>query len=796
MFTGINLLGLTTGLVAAIFIFQYAGYQKSFDQHFEHSDRIYRVMNNRYEGDKLIQSGQITYSAVGPQLEQDYPEVLKSTTLNHYNNVAFVYNETPFVEESVPFAENSYFKIFDHKFLAGDKETVLAEPYEMVMTFSMAKKIFGVKENVNDYLGEFVNYQSTDFQVKGILADLPNSSSLQFNAMLSRSTLFNWWGESARFSWNGSDYFHYVLLDSNTDAKSLEAKLDHFSDKYFRSDEVTGTIEKFHLQALEEVHLNPIYEYENHVTANGQMVNILILIAGFILVMAWVNYINLTTSKALKRAKEVGLRKVVGASQNQLRIQFLLEAFIVNLFSFLLALTCVQLLQPSFNNLAEIEFSLLEVLRMPFNGVALIYWLFLFLLIGSLISGIYPAFVLSKFKPAETLKGNFTHSIAGQTLRKVLVVFQFVLSTGLIAFTMIVSKQTDFMRNYDLGYNVDKVMTVKGPQITDLDTAFITQIHAFINELEKNPSIERVGTSTGVFGGRLPRTFDVRRVGDDNGVMLNRLVCNYNFLKVYDIELLAGRPFAPTDHNKEGRQVNKAMLNDKAAKLLGFASAEEAVNKQLRFFGREFTVVGVTEDFHFRSVKESVEPLLFVPFYWIAGDTYHVKYNSENTQDVIRYVANTFDQFFPGDVFNYGFTEANVEAVYAQDVQFGKVFDLFAVLGVLIACLGLVGLASHAAVQRTKEIGIRKVLGASISDILSLLSKDFLGLVILASVIGLPLTFWASKIWLEGYAYQTTLTYSFFLIPLVLVVAISLLIVVGQTLKTAQENPVKSLGEN
>lgn len=310
-FSAINIFGLAIGLTAAIFIFQYAGFQKSFDQHFSDHDRIYRVMNERFEGDNLIQRGQITYSAVGPQLMEDYPEVEVNTTLNFYTNVIFRYGDNVFVQDRVPFADELFFEVFDYKVLAGDRSTLLNEPLSVVLTKSAAEKLIGPKASQSDYLNEIVYFHEDAFKVVGIMEDVAANSSLQFDVLLSRKTLFNWWGDFARYSWTGSDYFHYIKLTEGISRTDFSSKLKAFSEKYLRGNEVTGTFEEFHLQPLAEVHLDESYEYENHETADGDLINILLLIALFILVMAWVNYINLTTSRALQRAKEVGMRKVV-----------------------------------------------------------------------------------------------------------------------------------------------------------------------------------------------------------------------------------------------------------------------------------------------------------------------------------------------------------------------------------------------------------------------------------------------------------------------------------------------------
>ncbi len=795
-FSAINIFGLAVGLTAAILIFQYAGFQKSFDQYFQNHDRIFRVMNERFEGDKMIQRGQITYSAVGPQLVEDYPEVEVSTTMNFYTNLLIRYEDNKLVQNRVPFADGNFFKVFDFELLAGTREGILSEPLSTVLTVSAAERLLGPKDAISDYLDEVIYFHEDGFKIVGIMEDVSQNSSLVFDMLLSRESLINWWGESARFSWVGSDYFHYIKLSEGAKASDLEAKLGDFSNKYFKGDEVTGTFEKFHLQPIGDVHLDESYEYENHSTMNGGLINILMLIAFFILIMAWVNYINLTTSRALHRAKEVGMRKVVGASIWQLRYQFLQEAVVVNLLGLILAITIVQIFQQQYNQFTGVEYSLLDTVILEYKGVSILYWFIGIFMIGTLASAAYPAFILSAFKPAQILKANVSKSSSGNVLRKALVVFQFVLSTSLIAFTVIVSSQTSFIRNYDLGYDTSQIMNINGPMDTDLDTTFVTAIHAFIDELESNSMIEKVGITGAEFGAQLSRTFNVRRVGSNQPVMLNRLPANYGFIDVYDIELLAGRGFRREDHNKDGRQIDKLVLNDKARELLGFESGLDAINKKVQLFGREFSVVGVTTNFHFRSVKETVEPIIMLPFYQVDGDIYHIRYNAKNTQEVVSFVAEKYEEFFPGDQFDYGFMDARVQSEYEQDVQFGKVFNVFSLIGISIACLGLIGLVGYSATRRTKEIGVRKVLGASILDILKVISVDFLMLIGVATLLALPLIYLGASDWLNSFQNRISLSIWFFIIPTLVVFVIALMIILSQTIRTAQANPVQSLRED
>ena len=798
LFSLINIFGLALGITASTFILQYATFELNIDRFHTKSSRVYRVMNERFEGERLIQRGQITYSAVGKQMFLDYPEIIDYFTLSTFGQNVIEYNENPVKIPFTILVEPSFFEMLSFNVVAGAPKQVFDQKRKMVVSQDVARRLFQSNDDDwDEYIGEIVRMGSSkmEYELVGIIEDAPNNSSLKYDIILSRATTFDFFDE-AEFSWQGSDYFHYVLLDEQANPDALVQKFEAFSKKYFKGNEVTGTFEKFHLQALEDVYLYSDYEYENHDTSNASMVWVLVLIAAFILTMAWINYINLTTSKSLQRAKEVGLRKVVGATKTQLTVQFLIESFILNLISFIIAITLVQACQLYFNLLVERELSLVSFLTSTFNDIPVYFWAFGVLFLGSLISGIYPAFILAAFNPSESLKGQFSRSSKGQLLRKTLVVFQFTLSIGLIAGTILVYQQTSFMRSQDLGVNMDKVLTVEGPSLTDMDTTFVERIYQFSNKLTQNARIEKVGTSSSVLGSRLPRTFNVRTSPEGEGTMLNRINANFGFLDVYEVELVAGRNFIPSDHNREFDLIKGVILNEKAVQLLGFETAQDAIGKKLLFFGRDWEILGVTADFHHRSLKASIEPLMISPFYNGGDDTYHIRLDGSNLSESIDYISRTFDEFFPNDIFEYNFMDERFDNQYKADKQFGKIFNLFSILAIVIACLGLFGLAGYSAIQKTKEIGIRKVMGATLANIINLLSKEFFLLIILASVIGLPLIFLGAKQWLAGYEYQTSIGISFFIIPVVIVLAVAATIIIGQSLKTAQANPVKSLRED
>ncbi len=795
LFSVVNILGLAVGITAAVFILQYSFFELSYDSFNKAHNDIYRVMNNRYEGEKLIQSGQITYSAVGPQMAEDYPEIVRHTTVNTTGELP-IRNGDKLIEVSGGFfVHQSFFEMFDYKLVAGDRNNLVKDLFTIVLSESSARKLFDISgDDFQSVVGKLIHLDQdvTPTKVTGVFEDVPGNSHLQFDVLVSRNTMVNFWPGSD-YSWNNSDFFHYIQLVPGADQKQLEGKFEGFSEKYFKGDEVTGTFEKFHLQALDDVHLYSDYEYELGQIGSGKMIWSLVIVAGFILLMAWINYINLTTSRALERAKEVGIRKVVGAERGQLVRQFMTETVLVNFLAVVMAFTLIQLFQSQFNGLVALDLSLYDLLEAKFGGIPLSAIMGTVILLGTVLSGIYPALILSSYKPSHTLKGSFRKSGQGASLRKGLVIFQFCISTLLIAGTLLVYKQVDYMRNQELGIEMDQVMVVSSPSLMDFDSTFVSRIASFKNELKKNPNVIEVGTSHQVFGQRLPRTFNVRAEGATNGQMLNRIHADYGFMQTYSIEMLAGRDFLETDHHVNGNAVKNILLNKSASDLLGFESPEKAISKKVSFWGREWFVVGITDDFHNRSLKQTIEPILFVPFYDPNNDYYSIKLSGQNIRESVKAVESTFNQFYSGNIFDYFFMDEQFDEQYSNDRLFGKVFNLFSLLAILISCLGLFGLAGYTALQRTKEIGIRKVLGARVVDVLKLTSMDFAKLVLIASIVAIPLVYFGAQEWLASYAFQISLGLWLFIIPVLIVFAVALITISFHTIKSANRNPVESL---
>jgi putative ABC transport system permease protein len=798
VFSAINIFGLAIGLAACLFIFQFVSFELSYDTFHEKFERTYRVTNDRFQHGKLIQHGTIMYPTIGPTMAKDYPEIETYTRLMPGGDMNLKLEDKFFKGDQCHFADEYFFSVFSFGFLAGDRNTALKTRYTMVITRSMADKLFGIKDN--DYrsvIGKTLYWgnDQTPYKVTGVCTDIPENSHIQFDALVSYATLIWPQDQGADNSWTWSDMRHYLVLKPGADYKALEAKFDDFSERYFQGDKVSGSIEKFYLQPLKEAHLYSDYEYDIAKVASGKAVWAMLIVAGFILLIAWINYINLTTSRALERAKEVGLRKVMGAVKTQLIRQFILESVLTSFVALVIALLLVLLLQKSFNELVDGNLSC-STLFSYLSTDSLIIVIAL-LVIGILLSGFYPAFVLSSYQPVTVLKGKFQRSSRGNYLRKGLVIFQFMASAALITGTLIVGKQLKFMNDAELGINIHDTMILQAPELMTWDSTTIERIENFKYELTQIDGVVHATTSNSIPGERLPRTFDARLSDQpsDSKYTLSVMNVDHHFLDTYDVPLVAGRKFVASDHKYNFQDIKAIILNLNAVKLLGIPNAESAIGREVVWGNngtRLWTIVGVVRDYHQESLKNPMEPLVFRPTY-STGHRISVRMHSGSKEKAITAVENVYKRFFPANAFQYSFLEDRYKSQYKDDNRFGKVIGIFTMLGIIISCLGLIGLSSYTAYQRTKEIGIRKVLGASLTSILSLLSFDFLKLVLIATLLAMPVAYFAMKDWLAGYAYKISLEAVLFITPILMILAIAAVTMSFYVIKTARTNPADTL---
>jgi putative ABC transport system permease protein len=796
-FSAINVFGLAIGLAACLLILQFVIFELSFDKFNSKLDRTYRITNDRFQNGKLIQHGTIMYPTIGPTMAKDFPEIEEYLRIMPSGDLNVKIEDRNYRGGQCHFADERFFRVFDFKILAGDKPTLLTTPYSAVLTEETARKYFQFKDNdLTSLIGKTFQWglDVKPYEVKGIIENIPPNSHIQFDGLISYSTLTTN-DSDADLSWTWSDMRHYLVLKPGVNYKELEGKFPDFSERYFQGDKVSGSIEKFYLQPMKDAHLYSDYEYDIATTASGRAVWSMLIVAVFILVIAWINYINLTTSRAIDRAKEVGLRKVFGAFKSQLINQFVLESLLITSIAVLVAIALMILIQKYFNQIVGNELSW-KLLADQLTTQQL-FIIIAGLVGGAILSGFYPAFMVSNYQPATVLKGKFTRSAKGNFLRKTLVVFQFTASAALITGTVIVSRQIEFMNKADLGFNLKDMLVVRAPELLEYDSTFIKLIEDFKNELTTIPGVVQATASSRIVGDRLGRAFDIRLADQPSEMQytISNLGVNYDFFETMGVRVLAGRTFLPSDHNTNFDLLKSVVINQNVVNLFGIKSPEEAIGKEIIWGNngtRKYTIIGVVNDFHQEALQKPMEPMIFRPTY----NTYapiSLKIQTHDKTQLVASVENLYKKFFAGNSFEYFYLEDRYNNQYNDDTRFAKVVSIFTVLAIIVACLGLIGLSSHTAMMRTKEIGIRKVLGASVVSIVSILSIDFVRLVVIASILSLPIAYYSMSTWLETYTYRISLGWMLFALPIIIVIVIAAVTIGFHVLQTALTKPVDTL---
>ncbi len=681
---------------------------------------------------------------------------------------------------------------------AGDLNTALSQPNTAVLTEECAHRYFGDE----DPLGKNLRLNDDDghnelVKITGVVKNAPANTHLRFDILFSYKTLFTRASEEIpnygvlRYdqSWQRNDMYTYVRLRPGTDAQQVEAKFPALIERLVPNLKQINQRYVMSLQPLRDIHLTSNLAEEAEPNGDQRIVQFLGLIGLFVLGIALINYINLSTAKALERAKEVGVRKVMGAERGELIRQFLLEAAIINLLSVIIAVAVSGAVIPMFNSLSGLSLTIQHFVQPWFIALIGILWL-----TGSLLAGFYPALVLSSFRPVVILKGKLKNSTRGIVLRKALVVVQFMTSVALIAGTFIVFRQLNYMMSKDIGVTIDQVLVVERPGVLPRRSEDITSaIDVFRNELKKSPTIQAVSYPWVVPGMQRAWTALVKRYGapDDQLVSFRTNSMDYEFMDVFGMKLLAGRAFS-REHTSDPDTA--CILTASAVKQLGFKDPEAAIGQTITIpeWSSTSIIVGVVNDYHQVSLKQSMIPIVFYCTEY-DGEYYAMHINTQDLPATIDHVKAAWEKSFPGNPFDYFFLDDYFNRQYKNERQFGLLFTTFAVLALLIGCLGLFGLSAYTATQRTKEIGIRKVLGSSEAGIFMLLSREYLRLVLLATVLGMPIIYFLMDNWLKSFAYHTSVSIFIFALAGGLVLFIALLTVSVQTLRAARANPVDSL---
>lgn len=785
----INLLGLSFGTAACLLILHYVRYELSYEDFHEKSNQIYRLTLDVYEdGELQVQDAEV-YPLAGPELKANLPEVLDFVRLHDQEYLVFGTDEYRQTERRAYYADPSVFSIFSLQMVQGDTATALDEPFGLVLTESKAKQYFGTTDvlgkTLDMYGGSYgrLNRKNTA-KITGVIEDLPPNTHLKMDFLLSYISLRDKYIDYP-MSWDANNEFTYLLMEPQTNLAAFSEKLNKFVESFKSAEGFEGSEERFIVQPMSDIHLYSNKTYEPEANGDADTVTFLSIIALFILIIAWVNYVNLATARSVERAKEVGVKKAVGCSRAQLIRQFLFESFVINLLAMVLAILIVYVSFAAFRNLSgqPLSIRLFSDINFGLTIVGLV-------LIGTLLSGLYPALILSSFRPVAVMKGKLKNSTHGRWLRQGLVVFQFLASVVLMVGTFTVYQQLTFMRQQELGMDIDQVLVVDVPLDIQVDSVARSRIGTLQQVWEGLSAVESVGSSSSVPGtgySFLNSQMGIHRLGseenDNDTYYWYR--ADADFVDVLDMELIAGRNFQPGSRNER-----RIIVNEKAVQLLGFVNAEAALGQKITFYDSA-EIIGVAQNYHHLSMKEPIIPLIYMH-----GSSNLYQYLRLTTNDLpqtLQSVEAAYEEVFPGSTFSYFFLDDTFNQQYQAETQFGKVFGVFAGLAILVACLGLLGLSSYTSIQRTKEIGVRKALGASVSHIILLLTKSYFRLILIALLIAIPVANYVMGEWLEQFAYRISIHWWLFLIPGTLVVFIALLAVSGQTLKSARTNPVKAL---
>ena len=776
----INISGLAIGMATCILILMYIQDELSYDRYHPHADRVYRIVDDIESGGQTVQTAG-TPSGWGPALKRDFPEIELLVRMRGTGSAWLVdLGNTIYYERKVIWAESGLLNMFSIPLVAGDPGTALAEPYSMVISEDLAFKYFGAEVAI----GKVVNLDNRwDFTVTGVMKNIQTNSHLRPDMFVSYTTMY------AIQSWNLDDWeyhrnlYTYIRLRENVSPGDFEAKLPAFLERHAGDQyREAGISIRPSLQPLVDIHLYSNMESEHEPNGDIRYVALFMAIAFLILIIAGINFINLATARSEMRAREVGVRKVLGANRIQLFRQFLGESVLMAGLAAIVAVILVHLVLPAVNEIAG------KQLALPLTDWMVLVALALGTTVIGMAAGSYPAAYLSGFLPAEVMKGSPESGKKGLGMRQALVVIQFSMSIFLLVSTAIIYDQLEYIQTKQLGFNKEHVMVVPitgSPQLPN--TPVLKQ------RLSGLPGVVGISTTTGVPGMRAMPILEVRPEGmrPEDHLMISTLHVDEHFLEVMNIDLFAGRNFSP-DWGTD--TTNGILLNETAVRYLGWGAPADAIGKQFERLNEDRTtgrVIGVVRDFHLRTIHEEIEPAL------IMTSSYHIyvliRIEPEGISETIGRIEEVWRDVDPRFPLDYTFLDEDYDALYRTDRQLGEIFAVFAFLAIFVACLGLLGLASFSIQQRTREIGIRKVVGSSVSGIVILLSKDFMKYVLLANLIAWPLAYFVMSNWLQNYAYAAEIRFEWFLAGGILALAIAWLTIGAHALAASHRNPVNAL---
>ncbi len=787
-FTAINIVGLATGLAVALLIIQYVRFELSYENTHPLANRVVRLTMDYLNGETLDTQDTETNPPIGAKALREMPEVINYTRAYPFGepNVTVQIGEEYHLVEKVFAVDSSFFSMFNYPLIRGSKQGIMTKTRQAVLTESMAMKYF----NTLDVLGKTFKIpnggKDVVLEIVGVVPHSPANTHLKFDMLFSYPTMLSDFGETED-NWGGNNTLTYLQLAENTNYESFTKSLAAFSDRLVKEKKIKN--ERVIGQKIGDIHLYSHKTFEPEPNGDAKSVFFLLGVAFLVLISAFVNYVNLTTSKALDRAREIGMRKVVGSTQNQIRTQIFTETVLINLAAGLFAVALIAVARPLF----------IDVAGLPEGFTVfgdLFFWQTLlgFLLLSILISGLYPAFVLSAYDPVEVLKGSFSRSNQGVMLRKSLVIFQFTITIILLVQTFAVFQQVSFLRGQNLGVSIDRTIVVKAPV-----GSAQKEYGSFRQALLGQSQVEAVSLSSTVPGMGATQMSTTTGINlsdaiDKNSNNFYLTQIDSSFVNLMGIKLLAGKNFDATTQPvfSDTTKNDEVIVSEEAIRLWEIPTPEAAVGRELSFWGRRWTIKGVLQNYHYESPKAAYIPIIHS--YASDFDSFaSVKFRGGNSDEQLATLEKVYKASFPYSPFSYFFLDSEYDKQYKADDRFQTVFGALTAFAILISCLGLFGLATFTVSKRTKEIGIRKVIGASTANLMLLLSKDFMKTVLIAVVIGLPITYFLVQNWLANYASHIDLSWWLFAAPAALVVLLVAISISGKTIATALANPVEAL---
>ncbi len=784
LFTFINVFGLAIGVVTCVMLLKYIDYQTSYDSFYPDYNQVYRINTDVFKNNQIVDKTAKSFSALAPTLEAELVEVEATTRFEH-EKCLMDYREKDFKinDRDVLWVDNTFFDVFKFKILKGDKTTPLTRPFTTAISSSTAKLYF----KNEDPIGKIVNLNGTDYpmEVTAVFEDVPKNSHIKCDFLTSIATGYSKGWDSPNGNWKRTSKYTYVKLKKGITAEDFQSKLEILLNKYY--DSKTPEIRvSLNIIPVKDIHLKA--HFKDEITPSSGVsitrINFLFIIAIIIMVVAWVNFINLTISKSMTRTLEIGIKKTLGAVKFSLMGDFLLESIFMSVLAFIVAVFLI-----TTGTLFIDQFTEFDFIRDIWTNVSFWVQILLFMLLGAIIAGLYPAISLSKLLPSKTLKGILPHQ--NMLLKRGLVTFQFIVAIGLIFGTLTIYDQLTFMKTKELGFNAANKLIIRAPKSMNSHKLAFSNMHSFKNTVSELSGVNSISASRSIPGQQVLYTspyFKQKskdKISESNYQMA---IIDHDFFDTYNIPLIAGRNFTSNYKN----HTSDIILNEKSVELLGFESPEEALNQQvIGPENKEYTVIGVNKNYHQHGLKSDLQPTIYkyvLKYNYIHGH-YSIAANKELLESLVPKVKAIWSEIYPEDTFEYFFMDEYFNKQYEQEDSFMQIFLIASMISILICCLGLYGLSAYTALQRKKETAIRKIIGASVKDIFILFFKEYVYLVIFSLLIALPISYYMLESWLSNYVYRVSISLLLVVLSVLILFAVVLIAVLKHTISLIKINP-------